>query len=355
MGLNGLSDFSIARVERRRKRSPQPLSHLACACAALLCAASAVPNAMPLGANIDGVVDYSWTLAFVNVVKQARSWGSLKTPWDGNCSVGSDGWPAQADFGNVFATSGSSGPILAGTWLMSFTGNATVVPANGASAANQVYDAATDTTTASLVLAPNACNCLMFGFSGASTRTGPGIKDLKILQPGYALAQAADFSAPLLALLGRVDVLRFMDWGRTNGNLIQEWGSRTLPSAFSFAAPGSQVPWEVIFDLANTLQKDAWINIPAHATDDYVQQLATLGKVLIVQQRHRERADLGEGVAGRSNAATRRLVAVVEAACFHVRPQPARAVLLRLHHLVFSWRVRLTSAHRGERARTADC
>jgi hypothetical protein len=38
-----------------------------------------------------------------------------------------------------------------------------------------------------LVLAPDACNCLRFGFVGASTRAGPGIKDLRILQPGYAL------------------------------------------------------------------------------------------------------------------------------------------------------------------------
>ena len=79
------------------------------------------------------------------------------------------------------------------------------------SATNKKYDAATDSTTATLVLVPNACNCLMFGFEGASTRAaGPGIKDLRILQPGYALDGKDTFSRPLLALLGRADVLRFM-------------------------------------------------------------------------------------------------------------------------------------------------
>lgn len=245
--------------------------------AALVSPSASAPNANPIGANIDSVVDYSWTLSLIDVVKQARAWGSLDAPWDGNCSTGADGWPSQSSFGNVFVTSGQGGPIIAGTWLMSFTGNATVVPSNGLSAANQEYDAATDTTTASLVLAPDACNCLMFGFEGASTRAaGPGIKDLRILQPGYALTDTATFSAPLIALLSRADILRFMDWTRTNGNLIEDWSARTLPRAFSFAPDGSQVPWEVVFDLANLLEKDAWINIPAHATDDYVLQLATL-------------------------------------------------------------------------------
>lgn len=248
----------------------------ALALSTLLGCAAPAPNAMPLGANIDGVVDYSFTLALVDVVKQARAWGSAQSPWDGNCSVGADGWPAQPSFGNVFITAGAAGPVLAGAYAMSFTGNASVVPANGASATNQVYDAATDSTTATLVLAPNACNCLMFGFEGASTRAGPGIKDLRILQPGYALDGNDTFSRPLLALLGRADVLRFMDWGRTNGNLIADWSARTLPSSFSYAPQGSEVPWEVIFDLANELGKDAWINVPVHATDDYVLQLATL-------------------------------------------------------------------------------
>ena len=250
----------------------------------VLLLASTAPNLMPLGGNIDGIADYSWTLPFVNVVKQSRFWGSAGQPWDGNCTVGADGWPSQPDFGNVFVTSSPSGPSILGTWLMSFEGNATInIPAlmRGSSIQNQTYNAATDTTTAALVITPNAdsCNCIMFSFAGASTRaSGPGIKALQILQPGYALSQANDFSTPLLTLLARLDVLRFMDWAHTNGNLIVGWASRSLPTAYSFAPEGATVPWEVCFDLINTLQKDAWINIPAHADDDYVLQLAKLAK-----------------------------------------------------------------------------
>ena len=252
-------------------------------------------NAMPIGANIDGIADYSWTLPFVDVVRQSRAWGSAGSPWDGNATTGADGWPSQANFGNVFVTlqSGAPSPTHAypsteGTWLLAFTGQAAIqLPAglmSGATVQGQAYDPATDTTTASLVLpapTPDTCNCIMFGFLNASTRAGgPGLKDIRLLQPGYTLAQAEDFSAPLLALLARFDVLRFMDWASTNGNLISSWAQRTLPTRYKFGA-GDQVPWEIVFKLANTLNIPPWINVPAHANDDYVLQLATLAKQLL--------------------------------------------------------------------------
>ena len=244
---------------------------------------AAVPNAMPLGANIAGVADYGYTFPFVNVVKQARVWGSAAQPWDSNCTVGPDGWPAQASFGNVFVTSSSDGPSLLGTWLMSWEGRAQ--PTNlmrGSSVVNLTYDAASDTTTAALVVATRDSHFIMFGWANASTaRGGPGIKGLRILQPGYSYAQAGDFTAPLLALLSRVDVLRFMDWAHTNGNLITSWANRTTEDAVTYAPDGAEVPWEVIFRLANALNKDAWINIPAHADADYVAQLAALAARLL--------------------------------------------------------------------------
>lgn len=170
---------------------------------------------------------------------------------------------------------------------MSFHGSATIEldSMRGTSVVNQTYDDSTDTTTASLVVptpTEGSCNCLMFGFSNASTKAGgPGLKDIKILQPGYNMSQAGDFSTPLLTLLKRFNVLRFMDWARTNGNLISSWGNRTLPSSPSFAPEGQEVPWEYIFALANQLNINPWINVPAHADDDYVLQLATLAKQLL--------------------------------------------------------------------------
>jgi hypothetical protein len=153
---------------------------------------------------------------------------------------------------------------------------------HNAAVVNQTYDASSDTTTAALVLAPPTstdCNCIMLSFANASTHAaGPGIKALQILQPGYSFddAAASPFSSALVSLLSRVDVLRFMDWAKTNGNLIEHWADRPTPASYTYAG-ASNVPWEVIFQLANQLNVDAWINVPAHADDDYVKELALLG------------------------------------------------------------------------------
>ena len=53
----------------------------------------------------------------------------------------------------------------------------------------------------------------------------------------------------------------------TNGNLITSWAQRTQPTHYKFG-DGDQVPWEIIFKLANTLNIPPGINIPAHADDD---------------------------------------------------------------------------------------
>jgi hypothetical protein len=121
-----------------------------------------------------------------------------------------------------------------------------------------------------------ACNCIMLGFTGTSTRArGPGLTDVRVLQPGYPPAAAPTFSAPLLSLLSRFEVLRFMDWAATNGNLRGEWAQRAnLTNTHTYAGAG--VPWEVVFQLCGGLEKDCWINVPINASDDYVTQLATL-------------------------------------------------------------------------------
>jgi hypothetical protein len=244
----------------------------------LIAVAVATPNLTPIGANVEGIADYDFTLPFIDVTRQSRSWGGPNSPWDGNCSVGADGWPNQPNFGNVFVSLSSAYPrvpSVEGNWSLFFEGSAALQGIDccfHGQFVDQTYDATTDQTSVTIVNGPQTdsdCNCIMFGFYNASTRAaGPGLKNIRLLQPGYTLAQADDFSAPLLSLLGRFDVLRFMDWAATNGNQIVDWMARSLPSSPSWAG-GRGVPWETIAALGNTLGKDIWVNIPAHASDDY--------------------------------------------------------------------------------------
>jgi hypothetical protein len=249
-------------------------------------------GAIPLGGNIDGVRDYSFTLPFVDVMRQARRWGPAKAPWDGNATVGADGWPSCSSFGNVFVTMGDEGKYSSsctGNWQMSFTGRAvlkTLTRPKAAMVMDQVYHPTNDSTSAVLMMPPSSAQefgcSIMLEFYNATTKDGPGIKNFQLLQPGYSLDRADDFSDPLQALLTRVEILRFMDWANTNGNLIESWADRTTLSSGIMYTGKDNVPWEVCFRLANRLQKDAWVNIPAHATDDYVTQLAKLALATLV-------------------------------------------------------------------------
>ena len=246
-------------------------------------------NAMQVSANVDSIVDWSWTLLLNDLQKQARPFGQPESPWDANCSVGADGWPSAADFGVLYLTmQAPPSPGLAtaaGVYTLLFTGNASVAPSHlmtaGSAISQQAYDAATDSTSAQLTVPDGGgCNCVQLAFRGASTRAGgPGLKEMKLLQPGAAAADADSFSDKALALLSRFDVLRFMDLAATNGQPLSSWANRTQPAAISYAptfADHQQLPWERVFELCNVLKTGCWINIPIAADDDYVTQLATL-------------------------------------------------------------------------------
>lgn len=83
-------------------------------------------------------------------------------------------------------------------------------------------------------------------------------------------------------------VLRFMDWGPTNGSEFVNWSSRISKTSNNYNAQvpltngdgsgssGAGVAYEWQIDLCNRATADMWINIPHKASDDFVRQLARL-------------------------------------------------------------------------------
>jgi len=69
--------------------------------------------------------------------------------------------------------------------------------------------------------------------------------------------------------------LRFMDWMKTNTTMIANWSDRALPTDRNWDGVNG-APVETMVDLANSVGADPWMNIPPHATDDYVHQFASL-------------------------------------------------------------------------------
>ena len=62
--------------------------------------------------------------------------------------------------------------------------------------------------------------------------------------------------------------------------MVLRWSDRRSLDAPSYVAktPGSNtsgIPWEACVKLANSVEKDMWINIPGHADDDYILNLVS--------------------------------------------------------------------------------
>ena len=229
-------------------------------------------TATHLGANLQPIRDWSFTPVYVDLMHQARKFGSPAGPWDETAPLGSDGWPV-GDFGVVLLTGASKYSGNAGVYKVSFRGQARVkAVASSAQVLHQTFDAARNVSSADVLLPANE-EQLMLAF----TNTGTGIKDVKVIRPGYDAVNPPLFTRAFLDHIARFKTLRFMDWLRTNNSPVTSWTSRATPEATHHASSAG-VPWEHIVALANQAQKDIWINIPISVDDDYVLQLARLLK-----------------------------------------------------------------------------
>ena len=83
------------------------------------------------------------------------------------------------------------------------------------------------------------------------------------------------FTDPFLKMLAPFPAIRSMGWENTNGNTVTTWSERTLPNDATQQTPKG-VAWEYVIELANTLGKDLWINVPVQANQAYIEHLATL-------------------------------------------------------------------------------
>ena len=234
---------------------------------ALMAFAQTNPN---LGAGLDGVIDWSRTNHFVDMVKQSRGFFSLT---GGDVAKDANGWPT-TDCALILQTVGTGErSVYQGTYNFSFTGKATVaIELSGGTVANIVYNSRTNSTSGQLVFDPgDAATYFWVSFKNSKT----GIKNLRVLRPGYALSSKQVFDDTFLNHVKRFNVLRFMDMKSTNGNLATTWDQRAKLTDACYTTPYG-VPWESCIDLANTVNRDIWINVPAHADDTYVRALAKL-------------------------------------------------------------------------------
>jgi hypothetical protein len=251
-------------------------------------------------------------LTFVDVMKETRGFA---TDEDRTAIPGRDanGWPTE-DFqitlfdlrnpfgaGSLNVEGDGADPEeyvmdVSGTYSASFTGQANVSACCGVEVSNQSYNATTNTTTFDVTVpADFPYMSLVFTdtrrTSGASLNSG--VTNLKVIRPGYALNTTQVFTDVWLEAIEPFSTYRYMDWSKTNGNaefadaartqpVEVDWADRKVAKPNEATTTGGPIyedrglPWETIIEHINTTGKDAWINVPVHASDDYLRQLARL-------------------------------------------------------------------------------
>ncbi len=260
-------------------------------------------HADKIGLELDGIGDGSRCMPFVDVAKTLRPFTKLKS--GELAAVDSNGWPTvdcQTVLFDIRPFPAWNPPIddpdqfmpdWSGTYKLSLTGQAVISSAEGESKVQGLkYDVANNTTTANVVV-PHGTGVLIVTFAQtkrtASSPLGSGFTHLKLIRPGYSPETKQVFTNEYLRALRPFAALRYMDVLESNhnpgyygdvGHHALEWKDRKLPTDATQQTTGNQygLAWEYVVQLANETGKDAWINIPIAATDDYVRHVASFLK-----------------------------------------------------------------------------
>lgn len=270
-------------IRPKRTASPKP-ARIRLTCESLESREAPAANAM--GINLSGVEDWSGDRLFADAMKSARR-PSNYGDYQGTPPIDANGWPATDASIMVFQGIAN----MNGTYKLSFTGQANVSASWGGSIQNKSYNSTTNTTTADVVYTitdGNAGLQLNFG----STRSTPssslntGITNIKLMRPispgsTTSYDPSVTFTQPIENLVSDFSVVRMMDATGSNGSDVNgSWANRRVPNYASQAAvgPSKGMAWEYAIQFWNETGKDAWVNIPYTADDNYVTQLATLLK-----------------------------------------------------------------------------
>ncbi len=247
------------------------------------------------GMNIAGPGE-NFENTYADALRQHRGWCKPELAWalDAAIPVDKVGEPL-ADFATCAPVmSQLAVPYLAGTYELSFFGQAKVeVTVGPGSVQRQNYHQPTNTTTALVIVPPTNTNLLGISFTQTrrrpSDRPGTGLARIKLMRPisvGSPYHHQRDelFSRDWLTAVRQVELIRGMDWlginnyGGSTTYRNATWAARTLPTfSNQLAIPGRVgACLEDLIEAANLANVDLYINIPDTADVDYITKLMQL-------------------------------------------------------------------------------
>ncbi len=245
-------------------------------------AATPAPG-MVTGFNLDGVVDWASSWVFTDVFRRTRTWLSRNADYSGSWDSGvgwavpqdAQGWPTVVPFD---PGDGSPLQMLHTILVLANEPGNYVFMYEGEGTGRLLSDGPTQNITVggphSLMISSTGG---VIGLEINSTHPAPNhLRNVRIVHEDHLdVVDTEPFHPLYMQRLSNNGILRFMDWAHTNASPVSQWSDRTAPDAYTQAQSAGVAP-EVMIDIANRLQQDAWFCVPHMADDNYVRELARL-------------------------------------------------------------------------------
>jgi hypothetical protein len=258
-----------------------------------------------IGMNLGGISDWMTEMPFVDMMHNARTWGTRnQTGWDGPwntevahlMNVDENGYPLEVPF-FLNGTSLTDSQIVFTVWayLKAWEPGIYTLFYEGEGTIEFGADGTILTSSPGMMkvsITPSEDGGFL-EMKIVRSKRGNHIRNIRLIMPGHENSYTNHPFNPLyLEKLKDFKALRFMDWGSTNnwGNsnawnaydelsdtVLTPWEERSLPSFYTFSH-NKGVPYELMCDLCNTLNYDMWVCVPHSASNEYMEEMATLIK-----------------------------------------------------------------------------
>lgn len=228
----------------------------------------------PLGTNLNGIADWSTQYPFTDYFKNSRNWIThgekvWSTDETDKLNLDENGWVKSLS-GGKFTSVGTFVPNdkQGRRFVVLYDGEGTIkyfFAAKKDEAASQpgrdVFDAEPESTLHLRIIETDPNN------------TGNYLRNIRVIPEEYEqIYQSQIFNPDFLKSLEGYQVLRFMDWMKTNKSEQENWNQRPKVNDVDYFIKG--VPVEVMVELANQTGINPWFTLPHKATDDYVRNFA---------------------------------------------------------------------------------